>query len=88
MALGACIGFLPCCLSWAMILTAASTMDSWRGFKTMMAFGLGTIPALFCAGLFASFMTARTRLLGERAAGFAVAAMCVHLLLTGLGVIS
>ncbi len=87
-ALGFSVGFLPCCLSWAMLLTAASTMNVGRGFLTMVAFGLGTVPALISAGVICRFLSPRTRNMGETLAGITVAIMGLALILRGLGIIS
>lgn len=48
--LGLLFGFLPCGFLYAMALTAAQSADSLRGAGTMIAFGLGTLPALFLVG--------------------------------------
>jgi sulfite exporter TauE/SafE len=44
--LGLCWGLLPCGLVYTLLLTAASTGRFNDGFLTMLAFGLGTLPAL------------------------------------------
>lgn len=48
--LGLLFGFLPCGFLYAMALTAAQSADSFRGAGIMIAFGLGTMPALFLVG--------------------------------------
>jgi len=48
--LGMLFGFLPCGFLYAMALTAAQSADSLRGAGIMIAFGLGTMPALFLVG--------------------------------------
>lgn len=75
MALGLSTGFLPCCLSWAMIVKSATAEDIGGGFLSMVSFGLGTVPALFVTGFSASFLSLRIRLLGERAAALSVIVM-------------
>lgn len=75
LALGLVSGFLPCMLSLAMIVKAATTGSPVLGFFTMLAFGLGTLPVLFFTGLSASLLSFRTRLLGERLAGVMVIIM-------------
>jgi len=82
-ALGFAAGFLPCMLSWAMIMKAASTASPVDGFMTMALFGLGTVPALFCTGLSASMFTLRLRLTGERLAACSVIVMGLILLVKG-----
>ena len=83
LALGLATGFLPCMLSWAMIIKAATASNPLAGFLTMALFGLGTIPVLFFTGLSASLLTLRIRVLGERAAAFSVIVMGFILLFKG-----
>jgi uncharacterized protein len=75
MVLGMTVGFLPCGLSWAMIVKAATTQHALTGFLVMVAFGLGTVPALFLPGISASLLSLRWRLMGERLAALSVIAM-------------
>jgi hypothetical protein len=82
-ALGFLTGFLPCMLSWAMIIKAATTQSSVGGFLTMFAFGMGTIPALFFTGLSASLLSLKTRFLGERVAAASIIAMGLILVYKG-----
>jgi sulfite exporter TauE/SafE len=46
MGLGICWGFLPCGLVYTVLMTAASTGAPTAGALTMLAFGLGTLPAM------------------------------------------
>jgi uncharacterized protein len=85
--LGILAGFLPCGLTWAMLVAAASTLSPLKGLVTMAAFGLGTIPALLAAGISASFATARIRLFGERTAAIFIMIMGAALVVRGLGAI-
>lgn len=57
-------GLLPCGLLYGMLALAASTHDVFRGLATMVAFGLGTVPAMITAGLGGSVLglAARRRL--------------------------
>ncbi len=82
-ALGFAAGFLPCMLSWAMIVKAATATTPIDGFLTMALFGLGTVPALFFIGLSASMVTLRMRLTGERLAACSVIVMGIILLIKG-----
>jgi sulfite exporter TauE/SafE len=84
-ALGMATGLLPCCLSWAMVVTAAATQDPLKGWITMTLFGLGTVPALLLAGLSAHFLGQRVRFLGEWVAAAAVISMGLILVLQGVG---
>jgi len=81
--LGLAIGFLPCMLSWAMVVKAATTHHPLPGFLTMAFFGIGTVPALFLSGLSASLLSMKTRFLGERAAAVSVMVMGFILILKG-----
>jgi sulfite exporter TauE/SafE len=83
MALGIATGFLPCGLSWSMIVKAATTENIAEGFFTMVAFGLGTLPVLFLTGLSASFLSFRTRVLGEKVAALSVIVMGLILVFKG-----
>lgn len=49
-ALGALWGWLPCGLVYAMALTAAGLGSAGQGAGFMLAFGLGTIPAMAALG--------------------------------------
>jgi sulfite exporter TauE/SafE len=44
--LGLLWGFIPCGLVYTVLMTAASTADPASGAVTMLAFGLGTLPAM------------------------------------------
>ena len=83
MALGLTVGFLPCMLSWAMVIKAATTQSLFAGFLTMVSFGLGTVPALFLTGLSASLLSLKIRFLGERVAAASVIAMGIILIFKG-----
>ena len=49
-ALGVFNGFLPCPLVYAFVAQAASTAAATTGFLLMLAFGLGTFPAMLMMG--------------------------------------
>ena len=70
-------GLLPCGLLYGMLALAASTHSVGRGLGTMVAFGLGTVPAMVATGLGGSLLgiAARRHL-------HTIAAWC--LVLTGL----
>jgi uncharacterized protein len=82
-ALGMAVGFLPCGLSWAMIVKAATTNNIVAGSLTMVAFGLGTVPALLLPGISASLLSLRVRIVGERLAALSVIAMGLILVFKG-----
>ena len=68
--LGLCWGFIPCGLVYTVLMTAASTANALGGATTMLAFGLGTLPAMLgltaAAPALSSFLEDRTvrRLIG------------------------
>jgi sulfite exporter TauE/SafE len=82
-ALGLAVGFLPCLLSWAIIIKAAATQSLFMGSFTMISFGLGTVPALFLTGFSASLFSLRMRFLSERAAAASVIAMGIIMIFKG-----
>lgn len=84
MALGLATGFLPCMLSWAMIIKAATTQSAVGGFFTMALFGLGTVPGLFATGLSASMLSVKMRFLGERVAAVSIIVMGLILVIKGV----
>lgn len=69
---GVFTGFIPCGLVYAFVVYAASSGDVVRGWATMVAFGLGTVPLMVLAGCGGTLLslTARTRVLR-------IAAWCV-----------
>jgi sulfite exporter TauE/SafE len=81
--LGLATGFLPCMLSWAMVVKAATTQNVILGFLTMVFFGLGTVPALFLTGLSASLFSFKVRFIGERVAAVSVMVMGFILIFKG-----
>lgn len=85
--LGLLTGLLPCCLSWSMVITAASTGNFATGILMMLSFGAGTIPALFLAGLSASFLTRLYRRMGESLPGLILVGAGSYLVLKGTGVV-
>lgn len=72
--LGLLFGFLPCGFLYAMALTAAQSADSLRGAGIMVAFGFGTMPALFLVGSAAQWFASRRGWM-LRLAGLLVAMM-------------
>jgi uncharacterized protein len=82
--LGCTVGFLPCMLSWAMIIKAALTGNPAAGFLYMILFGLGTVPVLLFTGFSASLLSLKVRLAGERMAALSVIVMGLILVLKGV----
>ncbi len=73
--LGLLFGFLPCGFLYAMILTAGQSADPLKGGLIMLAFGLGTLPALFLVGSAAHLIGHAKRIWMFRIAGLLVASM-------------
>ena len=51
LALGAIWGWLPCGLVYSVLVAALASGSPWRGAALMLAFGLGTLPALLAMGM-------------------------------------
>lgn len=83
---GLALGFLPCGLSWSMLLGSAATGSLPRGLLLALVFGLGTIPALLLVGGASAILSVRARALLFRAGGLLVALLGALFLLRGLGV--
>jgi sulfite exporter TauE/SafE len=84
LALGVFNAFLPCQLIYAFAARAASTASITEGMLTMLAFGLGTVPALLTVGLGRAWTPAlRGRLVPV--AGLIVLAFGVLTVIRGLG---
>ncbi len=76
--LGVALGFLPCGFLYAALATAASSGTPLCGASAMLAFGLGTAPALIAVGIAGQAAGRRWQ------RGIAVAAPAVMLLNTAL----
>jgi uncharacterized protein len=61
LALGALWGWLPCGMVYSMLLTSMLTGSASSGAAVMLAFGLGTMPALVTMGLLGNRLQAWTR---------------------------
>ncbi|HQU74904.1 MAG TPA: sulfite exporter TauE/SafE family protein, partial [Calditrichia bacterium] len=59
--LGVVLGFIPCGLVYAAGAKAATSGGAISGMLTMLAFGLGTVPALLMVGLGAQSVSAKFR---------------------------
>jgi len=59
--LGVVLGFLPCGVLYAAFAKAAATQTIWGGGLTMLAFGLGTFPAMILTGVTAHLISSRLR---------------------------
>jgi sulfite exporter TauE/SafE len=67
--LGGLLGFLPCGLIYAMLGKAASSGSAIYGAFVMLAFGLGTVPALLLVAFFADLFSLSLREKLVRASG-------------------
>jgi sulfite exporter TauE/SafE len=54
-------GWLPCGLVYTALALAATTGDVTRSALTMLAFGIGTLPAVFSVGIMTNLMTKLSR---------------------------
>ncbi len=87
--LGLLFGFLPCGFLYAVAITAAQSADAAKGALTMLAFGLGTAPALLAVGGAAQWLGKKARTWMIRGAGVMVVLMGLtnlarHLKMMGL----
>jgi len=73
--LGLLMGFLPCGFLYAMVITAAQSGNPRSGATIMLAFGLGTGPAMFGFGWLAGMIGSRARGRMLTAAGVVVILM-------------
>jgi sulfite exporter TauE/SafE len=73
LAAGLVMGLLPCGLVYGVLITAATGGSWWRGWGMMLAFGLGTLPALLAFGQVATALGAVATTLFLRVMGLAVA---------------
>lgn len=86
LATGIAFGFLPCGLTYAMQMTAASTGSGLEGAAVMALFGLSTFPALALAATIAAFANKKWRRLMRKASLVTAIAVGVISILRGLAV--
>jgi sulfite exporter TauE/SafE len=71
-------GWLPCGLVYNAVAVAATTGSGTRSALTMLAFGIGTLPAVMSAGIFTAWMAHLASLNGLRqVAGLVIMVMAV-----------
>lgn len=87
LALGVFNAFLPCQLIYAFAAQAASTGSPGAGVLVMVAFGLGTVPAMLTLGLAGLFARPHVRLRLQRAAAVLVIGVGMLTMLRGTGVL-
>lgn len=73
--LGLILGFLPCGLLYALLVTAAASGDPLKGSLIMAALGMGTLPAMLFVGSAATIISARIKGMFFRMVGLFVALM-------------
>lgn len=87
-ALGVFNAFLPCHLIYAFAARAAATASPPAGALTMLAFGLGTMPAMLAVGLTRSLFPPGLRAQMARVSGLLVLAFGVLTLARGVSGLS
>ena len=87
LSLGLLWGLIPCGLVYTVLMTAASTADPVSGAATMLAFGLGTLPAMLgltaAAPVLATFLADKTV---RRVIGFALVVLALWTVLMIWGI--
>lgn len=86
LATGIAFGFLPCGLTYAMQMTAASTGSAIKGAAVMALFGLSTFPALALAASIAAFANKKWRRFMRKAGLITAIAVGLLSILRGLAV--
>jgi hypothetical protein len=87
LALGVFNAFLPCQLVYAFAARAASTASVGGGMLTMLAFGLGTVPAMLAIGVVGGTFDRTFRARLSFVSGVLVLAFAAMTLLRGLDVL-
>lgn len=68
LALGALWGWVPCGMVYSVLLAAMLTGSPWSGAVVMLAFGLGTLPALLSLGMAGTRLKSWAKVRGVRIA--------------------
>jgi len=79
------MGLLPCGLSYTMLIAAAGSGSLYNGALLMLAFGLGTAPAMLLVGIAAGRIGPRLRGALYRMGGALVALMGAYYLYRSVG---
>jgi sulfite exporter TauE/SafE len=82
--LGLVMGLMPCGLSYSMFIAAAGTADPLQGAILLLAFGLGTAPAMLLVGSVSSALGNKGRGMLARTAGVVIIAMGVLFIYRGI----
>lgn len=83
--LGILMGFLPCGLSYTVLIGAAGTGGLLPGMAMLICFGLGTVPAMLLFGTLLSWLGSKARERFARVGGCIVVMMGVCFLAKGIG---
>jgi sulfite exporter TauE/SafE len=84
LGLGLVWGWLPCGLVYSTLALAATAGSPAAGLRTMLAFGLGTLPMLLAMGLASEWIARATRNIWiRRVSGVALMALAVIMLVGG-----
>jgi sulfite exporter TauE/SafE len=87
LALGVFNAFLPCHLIYAFAARAASTASVGEGMLTMLAFGIGTVPAMLAVGVLGTALAPRLRARLSLLSAVVVLVLGVTTVLRGLDVL-
>jgi uncharacterized protein len=82
--LGVVTGFLPCTLHWAFQVKAMAVGSIAGGMATLLAFGLGTLPALWGFGLISTWLSQKARQRLLQGAGLLIVIMGLMAIWRGL----
>lgn len=85
--LGMFNGFLPCPLVYAFLFKAVATESPFKGALVMIAFGIGTVPAMLFASKLMNIMTGTKRKLLNSLAGIIVIIFGVLIILKAFGIV-
>ena len=77
-------GLLPCGLVYVALVNSLLVSSPWQGFLFMMAFGLGTIPALLILPLATRIFNLKSLTYFKRAVPFLVFGLGIFLIIRGL----
>lgn len=83
--LGVALGFIPCGLVYAALAASASSRDPLAGFAGMLAFALGTMPALIGLGIAGGWAAAHWRRITGKLLPFLFLANAAFLLFLAYG---
>ncbi len=84
--LGILLGLIPCGLSYSLFIGAAGSGGLLEGTATMIAFGLGTLPAMLLFASLIGFVGGRMKRRLAAAGGFAVILMGLLFLARAIGI--